>query len=65
LDDPTYAKTKTHPDYEVEIRGFYRGIFPKKLRIEDFRIMLKSGDFTGFSGRGIGKSEPYTGLFLI
>jgi len=51
LDDPTYAKTKTHPDYEVEIRGFYRGIFPKKLRIEDFRIMLKSGDFTGFFGR--------------
>jgi hypothetical protein len=65
LDDQLYAKTKTHPGFGVKIRGLYRGIFPKRLRIENFRIMLKSGDFAGVFGRRIGKSEPDTGFFYM
>jgi len=54
LEDSGMSKTKTHPDLGGKIGELYGGIFPKKPRIEDFRIRVESGRFTGFSGRGFG-----------
>ena len=44
---PSRPKTKTHPDLGGKIGGLYGDIFPKKPRIEDFRIRIESGRFTG------------------
>jgi len=48
---PTIPKTKTHPDLGGEIGGQFGVYSLKKPRSVDFWITVKSGHFTGFSGR--------------